>query len=73
MTLSPGTNAGQTITLLGVADRANMGVAGLTLRLNGTGPLVGIIGTSYTINYTINDSSNAHDGRIPDRAARRLR
>jgi len=39
-----------------------LGVAGLTLRLNGTGPLVGIIGTSYTINYTINDSSNAQAG-----------
>ena len=62
VTLVGGTNPGQTITPLGVADRANMGVAGLTLRLNGTGPLVGIIGTSYTINYTINDSSNAQAG-----------
>ena len=59
VTLVAGTNPGQTITLLGVADRANMAVAGLTLRLNGTGPLVGIIGTSYTVNYTINDSSNS--------------
>jgi hypothetical protein len=58
VTLVAGTNPGQTITLLGVADRANMGVSGLTLRLNGTGPLVGIIGTSYTVNYTINDSAN---------------
>jgi hypothetical protein len=62
VTLAAGTNPGQTITLLGVADRANMAVSGLTLRLNGTGPLVGIIGTSYTINYTINDSSNAVAG-----------
>ncbi|HEY6236138.1 MAG TPA: hypothetical protein VIW69_13650 [Candidatus Elarobacter sp.] len=59
VTLVAGTNPGQTIKTLGVADRANMGVSGLTLRLNGTGPLVGIIGTSYTVNYTINDSSNA--------------
>jgi len=62
VTLVAGTNPGQTITPLGVADRANLGVSGLTLRLNGTGPLVGIIGTSYTINYTINDSSNAVSG-----------
>ncbi len=62
VTLVAGTNPGQTFTPLGVADRANMGVSGLTLRLNGTGPLVGIIGTSYTINYTINDSSNAQAG-----------
>ena len=58
VTLVAGPNAGQTINPLGVADRANMGVVGLTLRLNGTGPLVGIIGTSYTINYVINDSAN---------------
>ncbi|HWT04627.1 MAG TPA: hypothetical protein VN224_02625 [Xanthomonadales bacterium] len=58
VTLTAGTNPGQTITLLGVADRAAFGIPGLTLRLNGTGPLVGIIGTSYTVNYTINDSSN---------------
>jgi hypothetical protein len=62
VTLIPGVNPGQTITLLGVADRANLGVSGLTLRLNGTGPLVGIIGTSYTINYTINDSATAIPG-----------
>jgi len=62
VTLVAGSNPGQTITLLGVADRANLGVAGLTLRLNGTGPLVGIIGTSYTVNYTINDSSNSVSG-----------
>jgi hypothetical protein len=62
VTLVAGPNPGQTINPLGVADRANLGVAGLTLRLNGTGPLVGIIGTSYTINYTINDSSNAQAG-----------
>jgi hypothetical protein len=62
VTLNPGTNPGQTITLLGVADRASFGIPGLTLRLNGTGPLVGIIGTSYTVNYSINDSSNAVPG-----------
>jgi hypothetical protein len=62
VTLTAGANPGQTITLLGVADRANLGVAGLTLRLNGTGPLVGIIGTSYTVNYTINDSATTVSG-----------
>jgi hypothetical protein len=62
VTLVAGPNPAQTITLLGVADRANVGVSGLTQRLNGTGALVGIIGTSYTINYTINDSSNAVSG-----------
>jgi hypothetical protein len=61
VTLSPGTNPGQTITLLGVADRASFGIS-LTQRLNGTGPLVGVIGTSYTVQYTINDSSNAVAG-----------
>jgi hypothetical protein len=61
VTLSPGNNPGQTITLLGVADRAAFGIS-LTQRLNGTGPLVGVIGTSYTVQYTINDSSNAVAG-----------
>jgi hypothetical protein len=62
VTLIAGTNPGQTITLLGVADRGNLGVSGLTQRLNGTGPLVGIIGTSYTVNYTINDSATTVSG-----------
>jgi hypothetical protein len=62
VTLVAGTNPGQTFTPLGVADRAAFGAPNLTLRLNGTGPLVGIIGTSYTISYTINDSSNAQAG-----------
>ncbi len=62
VTLSPGLNPGQTITLLGVADRANFTGPVLTLHLNGNGPLVGIIGTSYTFQYTINDSSNAVPG-----------
>jgi hypothetical protein len=62
VTLVAGVNPGQTVTLLGVADRASLGVSGLTLRLNGTGPLVGVIGTSYTINYTINDSATVTPG-----------
>jgi hypothetical protein len=62
VTLSPGTNPGQTITLLGVADRANFTPPVLTQHLNGTGPLVGIIGTTYTFQYSVNDSSNAVAG-----------
>ena len=62
VTLSPGNNPGQTITLLGVADRANFTGPVLTQHLNGNGPLVGIIGTSYTFQYSINDSSNAVAG-----------
>jgi hypothetical protein len=61
VTLSPGNNPGQTITLLGVADRASFGIT-LTQRLNGTGPLVGVIGTTYTVQYLITDSSNAQAG-----------
>lgn len=62
VTLVAGPNPGQTITLLGVADRASFGVPNLTLRLNGTGPLVGVIGTTYTIQYTINDSATVTPG-----------
>ena len=42
---------GQTITLLGVADRAVFTGPVLTQHLNGNGPLVGIIGTTYTFQY----------------------
>jgi hypothetical protein len=56
VTLNPGTNPGQTITLLGVADKTEFNDPNFTLQLNGTGPLVGIIGTSYTIQYFIVDS-----------------
>jgi hypothetical protein len=63
VTLVAGTNPGQTVTLTGVADRANFLISpALTQRLNGNGPLVGVIGTSYTIQYTITDSSNAQAG-----------
>jgi hypothetical protein len=62
VTLVAGPNPGQTIAPLGVADRGNLSVSGLTQRLNGTGPFVGIIGSSYTLNYTINDSANDVSG-----------
>lgn len=55
--LSPGTNPGQTITLLGVADSVAFIGPTLTEHLNATGPLVGIIGTSYTFQYSVDDSS----------------
>lgn len=58
VTLSPGTNTGQTITLLGVADHGNLVGPTLTQRLNGNGALVGVIGTTYTFTYTITDSAN---------------
>lgn len=58
VTLSPGTNPGQTITLLGVASQATFVGPVLTQHLNGNGPLVGIIGTQYTFQYSINDSSS---------------
>jgi hypothetical protein len=60
--LSPGTNPGQTITLLGVADQTVFTGPVLTQHLNGNGPLVGIIGTTYTFQYTIDDSSSAQGG-----------
>ena len=59
VTLSPGTNPGQTITLLGVASQATFVGPVLTQHLNGNGPLVGIIGTQYTFGYSINDSSGS--------------
>ncbi len=62
VTLVAGTNPGQTIAPLGVADRANFTGPTLTQRLNGNGALVGIIGTSYTFQYVIADSSNATPG-----------
>jgi hypothetical protein len=58
VTLSPGTNAGQTVALLGVADHGNFTGPTLTQHLNGNGPLVGVIGTTYTFQYVINDSAN---------------
>lgn len=58
VTLSAGTNPGQTITLLGVADHANLVGPTLTQHLNGNGPLVGVIGTTYTFTYSIADSAN---------------
>ncbi|HEY0615730.1 MAG TPA: hypothetical protein VGC96_13845 [Candidatus Elarobacter sp.] len=59
VSLNPGTNPGQTITLLGVASQATFAgpSPALTFHLNGTGPLVGIVGTQYTYQYSINDSA----------------
>jgi hypothetical protein len=62
VTIVSGTNAAQTIVPLGVADRAFFSGPVLTLRLNGNGPLVGIIGTTYTIQYAIDDSSTVTNG-----------
>jgi hypothetical protein len=62
VTLVAGPNPGQTINPLGVADRANFTGPVLTQHLNGNGPLVGIIGTSYTFQYVINDSANQQTG-----------
>ncbi len=81
VTLSPGTNPGQTITLLGVASQATFVGPVLTQHLNGNGPLVGIIGTQYTFQYSINDSSrnqiiqpgNYDNGPGDDRGNRRRR
>ena len=55
VTLSPGTNPGQTITLLGVAYIVTFTGPVLTQHLNGNGPLVGIIGTMYTFQYVVGD------------------
>ncbi len=57
--LTPGANAGQTIVPLGVADKATFVPPPLIYQLNGTGPYVGIIGTSYTFQYAIDDASGA--------------
>ena len=62
VTVVSGTNAAQTIVPLGVASRAFFTGPVLTLRLNGNGPLVGIIGTTYTIQYAIDDSSTVTNG-----------
>ena len=60
VTLLPGPNPGQTLSLLGVAYQAPItGPSPAPVHYgNPTGPLVGIIGTTYTYQYTINDSSN---------------
>ena len=55
VTVVSGTNPAQTIVPLGVADRAVFSGPALTQRVNGT--LVGIIGTTYTIQYAIDDSA----------------
>jgi hypothetical protein len=57
VTLAPGPNPAQTLTPLGVASQAQFVPPTLTYRLNGNGPFVGIIGTSYTFQYAINDTS----------------
>jgi hypothetical protein len=62
VTLTAGVNAGQTIVPLGVADRGFFVGPTLTQRLNGNGALVGIIGTSYTFQYAILDSSTSPGG-----------
>lgn len=62
VTVTPGTNPSQTIVPLGVADRAFFSGPTLTQRLNGTGALVGIIGTTYTIQYAIDDSAAVANG-----------
>ena len=62
VTLTAGTNPPQTINPLGVADRVNFTGPVLTQHLNGNGPLVGIIGTTYTFQYVIADSSNQQAG-----------
>ncbi len=68
VTLVAGPNAAQTLTPLGVADKATFVSPALTYQLNGTGALVGIIGTAYTFQYAIDDAS-----RQPDRPTRQLR
>jgi len=65
VTLVAGTNAAQTITLLGVADHGNFTGPTLTAHLNGNGPLVGVIGTTYTFQYVIADSANLQIGQPP--------
>jgi hypothetical protein len=62
VTLVAGTNPAQTINPLGVADRVNFTGPVLTQHLNGNGPLVGIIGTTYTFQYVVTDSSNLQTG-----------
>ena len=62
VTVASGTNAAQTIAPLGVADRAFFTGPVLTQRLNGNGALVGIIGTTYTIQYAIDDAATVTNG-----------
>ena len=62
VTLSAGANPAQTINPLGVADRTNFTGPVLTQHLNGNGPLVGIIGTTYAFQYVVTDSSNMQAG-----------
>lgn len=62
VTLVAGTNPPQTIVPLGVADRVIFTGPVLTQHLNGTGPLVGVIGTTYTFTYTVNDSATVQAG-----------
>jgi len=62
VTVVAGTNPGQTIVPLGVATTAFFVGPALTQRLNGTGPLVGVIGTSYTFQYAIDDASQPAPG-----------
>jgi hypothetical protein len=62
VTVVAGTNPAQTIVPLGVADRAVFNGPVLTQHLNGNGPLVGVIGTTYTIQYAIDDSANVPNG-----------
>jgi hypothetical protein len=62
VTVVAGTNPAQTIVPLGVADRAVFNGPALTQHLNGTGPLVGVIGTTYTIQYAIDDSAAVTNG-----------
>jgi hypothetical protein len=62
VTVAAGTNAGQTITPLGVATTAFIVGPTLTQRLNGTGALVGVIGTAYTFQYAIDDAAQVTSG-----------
>lgn len=62
VTIAAGSNPAQTIAPLGVADRAFFSGPALTQRLNGNGALVGIIGTTYTIQYAIDDGATVTNG-----------
>ena len=62
VTVASGANPGQTVVPLGVADRAFFSGPVLTQHLNGNGPLVGVIGTTYAIQYAIDDSATVANG-----------
>ncbi|HEX3464479.1 MAG TPA: hypothetical protein VHS78_10570 [Candidatus Elarobacter sp.] len=62
VTVVAGANPAQTIAPLGVADQVFFSGPVLTQRLNGTGPLVGVIGTTYTIQYAVDDSAAVPNG-----------